>query len=135
MFGLFKSKEKSVTINPSKSQKTIKSDISEPILTIVRLLKEDRERFQITQEYNCELDYLPAYATLCAKDKINGRKISVARGIRGGDLVLDMDWATEDEKQLLTKTLIEIYNKERELFLEIQKGLQRLEWLEDYQDV
>lgn len=107
-----------------------RKDVSEPVTTIVRLLKENTQRFRFSLE---NMDYFNS--VIKVKDLDNGRELRAFQGTGGINfLVGETGWMTTDEQQLLANTIVEIYISNREAERKQKAETERQLWLSDYQD-
>ena len=107
-----------------------KKDISEPVLTIVRLLKEKPERFRFSVEH---LDHYDSFIRV--KDLFNGRELDAYRAVGGINFLLgETAWMTIDEKKLLADTIMQIHTCNVDYERKQKAEQERLGWLLDYQD-
>lgn len=108
-----------------------KKDISEPVLTIVRLLKEKPERFRFSVEV-----MHPHDSFVRVKDLSNGRELDAYQAVGGINFLIgqSIDWMRSDEKKLLANTIIQIHTSNAEYERKQKAEMERQSWLSDYQE-
>lgn len=135
LFGKKKAKEKVKEASPKVfsseelhkhfEEIRVETDISEPVLTISKLIIEDRERFNIEE--------LESYYSIL--DKKTNKSFTIAWcGVMLHHRVSDCCWMTNKEARYLAKIVIDILLKEKAEKAFTKRQQEKYEWLDAYKD-